>query len=77
MTEQQEAFAVSAAIGLAIGMRVLAPVAPSAVRCPIHPSVHPDCISWELRPAHAPASLTAGSQQRPIDTVSKEGSGQG
>ena len=71
MTDLQEAFAVSAAIGLAIGMRVLAPVAPAAVRCPIHPSVHPYCISWELGPARAPASLTAGPQQRTIDTVLK------
>ena len=71
MTDLQEAFAVSAAIGLAIGLRVLAPVAPSAVRCPIYQSWHLDCISWELRPAHAPASLTAGPQQRPIDTAPK------
>lgn len=77
MTELQEAFAVAAAIGLAIGLRVLVPIGPATVRCPIHPSVHPDCIGWELRPAHAPASLTAGPQQRTIDTVSKEVSAQG
>lgn len=76
MTELQEAFAVSAAIGLAIGMRVLAPVGAPPVTCPTNPNVRPDCIIWGLGPAHAPASLTAGPQQRKIDTAPKEVSAQ-
>lgn len=69
MTETQEFFAVTAAIGLAIGLRLLVPIGSGAVACPIHPSIHPDCIGWELKPAHAPAPLTAGPLQRTIHTV--------